>query len=191
MATLLTIANIALQKLGTKRLASLTEGGAIAQAVIDSLENVVRAELQSHPWNCATKRALLPMNAVPPVYGRKNSYPLPADYLRLLPPEEGYAYFYEDRMVEGRELVTEYSGPLEIRYTAHITDVNLYPPLLIESIACRLALQLCEVITQSNTKKEGIRADQTAAIREARRQNALATRPHFPAMDGWEAVRYS
>lgn len=184
------IANLALQKLGAKRITSLGDNSPNARAVSEAYEHCVRSELQAHPWVGATKRVELAADLTVPEFGRNNYFPLPADYLRLLPADEGDADPYDDKRVEGRYIVSDYAGPMFIRYTAHITDVNLYHPLLIEAIACRLALQICEEITQSNAKKEGIRADHKIAVMEARRQNAFSSKPHYPAMDSWESVRY-
>ena len=44
---------------------------------------------------------------------------------------------------------------------------SVWDPLFREMFACRLAVDLCETLTQSNTKGQQIRADYAAARRQA------------------------
>jgi len=90
-----------------------------------------------------------------------------------------------NRHIEGNHLLTWEPGNVHINYTARITDPNLMDPIFREALATKLAMELCEEITQSNTKKEGLRADYREIIREARKANAIEKMAAFPPEDTW------
>jgi hypothetical protein len=81
------------------------------------------------------------------VWGPAVSYQLPTDCLRVLRVEDRSAAW----KVEGRQIVSNASAPLNILYTLQVTDPNAFDPLLIEAIAARLAADLAHPVTQSTT----------------------------------------
>lgn len=189
MASEVDIANRALQKLGAERIVSLTQDSENARACNLAYSTVRDAELRSHPWNFAVKRAQLAADASAPLFGYQNAFTLPSDCLRLLPPDVWANYNTHDWQIEGRKILTNDSAPLEIRYIYRVTDTTQYDSLFVESLACAMAQELCEQLTQSNSKAQIIRSDYMAAIRQARKQNAFENISAETTTDSWITCR--
>ena len=187
MASETLIANRAMDKLGASRITSLSEDSHEGRACSGVFEILRDAELRSHPWSFATKRAQLAADSVKPSFGKANYFTLPSDFLKLI--ESDVNLNSEDRIIEGRKIATDESGPLNIRYTARITDVGLMDPLFVEMLACMIALELCETLTQSNSKKESIREDYKNAMIKAKKANAFERPPMQPPEDEWLTIR--
>lgn len=185
-----TIWNRALQKLGAKRVSSTTTdtvSGRACQACYDSL---LEAELRKHPWNFAIKRAQLAADADAPEFGRSASFPLPSDFLRLIRPYPEQNSLAIDYVIEAeKKIVTNLGTPLNIRYIAKITDPNKMDSLFREALAAKMAIEMCEELSQSSTKKESLKDDYTDVIREARRANAFDKVAMVSPTDEWIEVR--
>lgn len=183
------ICNLALQKLGQSRIVSLDEDNSNARHCNVCFEPLRDRELRASVWNFSIKRATLAAHATAPDFTYSYAFPLPTDTLRLLlPPRLGLDWKVEDH--EGSPAILTNDGTsLEIRYVAKITDPTKFDALFVEMLACKIAWHLCEVITQSNTKKQGLQAEYADLKREARRSNALERIPEEEAMDSWVAAR--
>lgn len=183
------ICNLALTKLGETRIRALTEDSANARACNSCYDLILDQELRAHPWNFAVKRTTLAPSSVEPESDYDYAFPLPSDYLRLLPPaRRGLDWKIENH--EGRPAILTNDGDsLEIRYIARITDPTVYDSLFVKAFSLALADHLCEAITQSNTKKADIRNDKRDALREARRMNAFEKTSDEPAEDPWLTAR--
>lgn len=160
------IANRALQKLGGGYIANFLDNSKEARAVNRAYDFIRQAVLRSHPWNFALRRAALTASAAAPAFGYDLQYQLPTDCLRVLEVQGGE---YQPYQVEGRLILTDQAAPLKIRYVADITDPNQFDALFIEAFASRLAVELCEDLTQSNAKRQLAQGEYQAALREARR----------------------
>jgi hypothetical protein len=189
MASEVDICNRALQKLGAKRIASLSDDSVNARACNAAYEMIRDAELRRHPWNFAISRAELPADATEPDWGRANAFTLPADFLRLLPSYPEDNSLDTDWQIEGQKILTDDSAPLYLRYIARTADTSVYDPLFVDAIACKIAFELCEELTQSNAKKDGLRADYDDAIKQAKRTNAIENVAAQPPEDSWITVR--
>jgi hypothetical protein len=189
MPSTVDILNRGLQKLGAKRIISLSEESKNARACAVVWEPILYAELTDHPWSCAIKRVEIAADDPTPDFGRANSFTLPADYLRLLKPDPAYNTPDLDFQVEGRKIFTDWAGPIQIRYIYKITDPNEMDALLIEALSAKAAFELCEEITQSNTKKEALRKDYEDTINRAKRTNAIIRIPQESAPHSWVTCR--
>ncbi len=189
MASKVEICNRALQKLGAKRIVSLDDDSVAARACNVAFEPVKLAELRDHSWTFAIGRFSLAADDPPPEFGPQNSFSLPSNYLRLLPPDFQSNLDSLDWLIEGKKILTNDSAPLQIRCVTDVTDPNLMDPLFREALSSRLALELCEQLTQSNTKKADIKAEYKDNINEARRTNAIERPAVLPPDDGWITVR--
>lgn len=173
-------------KLGASRIVSLDDVGSPDAARCKAVYAIQRdAELRKHPWSFAVKRAQLPAVADEPLFGPTKAYELPSDYIRLIPPYDRRGW-----QIEGRKVLTDDPAPLEIRYIARILDTSLFDALFIESLASRLAVVLCEPITQSNSKVEAKKQEYKDAIADARRANAFEKDSDDPPEDDWLLARY-
>lgn len=189
MASEVEIANRAISRVGGTRITSLTEASVNARAVNAVFTTLRDAELRAHSWNFAIKRARLAADATAPAFGPANAYVLPSDYLKLLPPDKNQHYNDLDWQIEGRRILSDTAAPLDIRYIYRVTDPNEMDPLFREAFAMRIAMTICEPLTQSNTKIQLITADYEAAIRAARKADAFEEVAIEPPEDTWLSVR--
>ena len=192
MASDVQIANRALSKLGQERIISFADNTKAARAITSCYDDLRQAELRAYRWQFCYKRVALPALADAPAFGFTAAYQLPADYLRLDLVDDRYPSAMLDSYVdtdlaeyvlEGNTILTNIAAPLRIRYGADITDAAQWDPLFREMFACRLAVDLCETLTQSNTKGQQIRADYAEARRQAYRAGAIE-RPPASLPDG-------
>lgn len=189
MASDVEICNRALQRLGDSRIVLLTDDTKRARACNAAYAVLRDRTLRAHPWNFAIVRASLPADAIAPVHGPINQFTLPADCLRLLQPDPWRNMIALDWQIEGRKITTNETAPLLVRYISRVTDPNLMDVLYREALACVIAFEICEEITQSNTKKESIRLDLRAIIAEAKLTNAIENNPADPPDDPWITAR--
>lgn len=190
MASEVDICNRALQKLGADRITSLTQNSVNARACNLAYEHVRDAELRKHPWNFAITRTTLAEDATAPSFGYAAQFTLPVDCLRLLPPDPLSSNFnYLDWKIEGRKILTDEETSLEIRYIKREEDTGMFDALFTEALSCAIAVELCEELTQSNTKAQIVRDDYIKAIREARKMNAFENHSEEPQTDKWITCR--
>ena len=189
MASEVGICNRALQKLGAKRIVSLTEDSRNARECNACYTDLRDAELQAHPWVFATFLAQLAASGTTPLFGRARSFPLPTDYLAVRCPYPEDNSLALDWVIQNGSVYTDDSAPLDFRYTARITDPNDMDSLFREALAARIAMELCESITQSNTKMDQLQKSYSHWISEARRNNAIIQVPAEAGTDPWITAR--
>lgn len=181
MASVVQICNQALTKLGAARITDLLDDTRNARVMNAIYETKRDAELSAHPWTFAIKRAQIPALSTAPAFQWTKSYPLPSDCLRLVQVGEDYTFYDSDGgelfQVEGNSILTDEESPLDVRYVYRVTSTGLFSPLFIEALACRLAAEGCEEITQNASKREAAWAEYKQAIREAKRVNAIEQPP--------------
>lgn len=190
MASQTDICNQALTKIGADRILAITDDTKAA-STLNAIWAIKRdAELAAQPWTFAIRRASLPASTTTPSFGWSYAYPLPSDYLAMVEVGEDYAFYTGDPQplfaLEGGEVLTDQGSPLNIRYVSRVTNTGLYPALFAEALACRLAAELCERMTQSGPKREAAWAEHKKAIREARRVNAIEQPPRNIPPGSWE-----
>jgi hypothetical protein len=183
------ICSLGMQKLGAARIASFDDDSVEARECSACYAYLVDAELRRHPWNFAIARAQLAEDTDTPDFGPAAQYTLPSGFLRLLPkdPEEDIDDL--DWRIEGQKILTNDSAPLEIRYIQRITDPNLFDPLFVQALACRIAFETAEKITQSAQKKSMVGDAYKDAIREAKRANGIENISRLPPSDAWDNAR--
>ncbi len=186
MASQIAIANRALTKVGEARILSMSDDVEAAR-VVDSLWDIVRdAEFRIRKWKFTLARASLAALVSVPDWGFDYEYQLPADCLRVLQVGEYYPggslsdYRNADESewkVEGRKILTNEAAPLKIRYIARIEDTGAWDSAFTEAFACRLAAEVVERLTQSNTKKETAWGEYKQAVAMAIRADAIEAAP--------------
>lgn len=189
MASVVDICNRALSKLGAKRITSLDDDSVNSRACNACYEHLRDAELRLHPWNFAIKRAELAADSDAPEWGRTNAFTLPADFLRLIDDYPEDNTLDRDYQIEGRKILTDWSDPLYIRYIYKVTDPVEMDSLFREALATKMAIEMCEQLTQSNTKKADLKMDYADAIKAAKKANAIENVAAEPPTDTWITVR--
>ena len=189
------IANKALTKLGAERILLLEDDVKAARVMKALFADVRDAELAAYHWKFAIRRAQLPALVDAPAFGYEFTYLLPRHYLALvqlndllvLARRHGKPWW----SIEGDRLLSDWAPPLRIRYVARVEDYRLFSPLFVEVLACKLALEACESLTQSNTKKQNLWQEYEQALRRAIRQDAVETAPDVAVQGNWLAARES
>jgi hypothetical protein len=185
MASEVSICNRALQKLGASLISDLDEDSPNASACKVAYPALRDALLEKHRWSFAIKRAELVAETPAPDWGRENAYPLPSDFLRLIGDYDTDLTYAVDYEIEGDKLLSNFQSPFRIRYIARITDVDLMPSSFREALATYIAYELCEQITQSNTKKQLLSTDLKTELLDAKKINAIQRRPVDSPEDEW------
>src|SRR5438105_3090689 len=157
MASKVSIANRALTKLGADRILLLSDDTQQARVMNSMFDDVRDAEIRRHHWKFAIKRASIPALVAAPVWGYAYQYPVPMDYLGLVQVNQIYVRSVRKGTapwsVEGGNILTDLTAPLNVRYVARIDNPGTYDPLFVEALACKLALEAAESLTQSSSKK--------------------------------------
>jgi hypothetical protein len=197
-ASIVSICNRALQILGADSIINLQEDNNRSRALNIAYEPVRDAELHRRRWRFALKRASIPASASAPDSDYARQFPVPNDFLRLVPGGDirqladlsdfrsGSSTMYS---LEGGMILTDLGAPLSIRYIARITDPAQFNASFAEALAARIAETICERITQSDSKKQDAKLTYSIAIREAVRANAIEGAPESQADDTWVMAR--
>jgi len=198
MASQVEIANRALTKLGAARIISFGDDNKQARAV-QSMFTIVRdAELRAHVWSFAVKRASLAALVSAPDWGFEYEYELPSDCLRLLqvndffqgPSMDDYRnQSTAEYMLESNKILTDYVAPLKIRYIRREEDTAQWDSTFVEAIACRLAAEMAEDLTQSNQKKDAAWKEYDQALMAAIRSGAVEQQHQDMPDDSWVLSR--
>jgi len=183
------VCNRGLQLLGAESIISLTENSNNARRCLLAYTPVRLAFLRKHTWSCAITRAALLADAVAPVFGRARAFALPADYIRLMPPYAEDNPNDLDWQIEGKKIYTDDSAPLQIRYIFDLKDVNTMDALFREALAHTIALNICESVTNSSSKKRDIAVGLADVLADAKRVNAMERPSQIPPEDTWVTVR--
>lgn len=179
------ICNRAIQKVGGARILDITDDSKAGRACNACYDSVRQSELRKHYWRFAIKRATLA-----PVAGFTSedyayAFQLPSDCLRIIKPRDPYL----DWQLEGRRILTSQTNALALRYVGDITDPTLFDANFSEMLSMKVGEEICEELTQSNSKIAKLSDDYKRAFSEAKQMNAFETIPVEPEEDSWLIAR--
>jgi len=192
MASKVSIANRALTKLGEDRILLLTDDNKKARTINQMFDDVLDAELRRYRWKFAIARTSLPALADAPAWGYAYQYPLPSDYLALVQVNDIYVRSGTQVglwSVEAGNILTNIEAPLKLRYVMRVTNPGLFDSLFSEALACKLAVEACEVLTQSETKYARMVEAYKMSMSEATRQDAIENPPDELPQGSWLDAR--
>ena len=197
MASQIDIVNRGLSKIGDARITALSDPTKAARLAASVYETVRDAEIAAYAWNFAKTRARLPADMDKPPFGWERQYCLPADCLRVLEagpwPQAVMSDFISDDTsaftIEGRHILTNHGPALNLIYLRRVADPGFYPPVFIEALAAKLAVEMAESLTGSNSKRELAWKEYEQTVRQARRINAIEKPPQALVDDTWMAAR--
>lgn len=182
----LDIVNLALMKVGSEPIRSFDDDLKEARLAKSFYSMVRDSELASYKWAFAVARAEIAPEPDKPTFGFKSFYQLPSDFLRLEKVVDAQ-YHYDMRsyqtksediyLIEGNKILTNIGPTLRIIYTRRVSDASNFPPTFVTALADRLAMTLCESLTQSNSKIEMLAAQYKEDIRAAKRNNDIQFGP--------------
>jgi len=123
----------------------------------------------------------------------RNVFMLPHGFLREAPadPKAGSSSFlgapsgnmYNDWVFENDYFVTREAQVIILRCVVDVSDVDKFDAMFFEGFACRIALEVCEIITQSVSKVSMIASMYKQFMGEARTVNGIETGPTEPPED--------
>lgn len=129
----------------------------------------------------------------------KNVFFLPSGYLRVAPqaPDAGRNSFLgypgnipsTDWTFEGGLLLSQMSGVIMFRFAADVVDVTTMDDMFCEGLSCRIALEVCEKLTQSSEKLKGIDGEYKVFMGDARDTNGIEQGSVEPPLDDYIATR--
>ena len=198
MASDTLICNKALTKLGSARILTLSDDSKQAASCNAIYETVRDAELRAHLWNFSLARASLPSLVSVPDWGFTKEFQLPADCLKVFQVNDIFVglslsdYRNSDESefaIEQGKILADFASPLKIRYVKRQTDAGSFDALFVDTLACRMAYELAEDLTQSATKKQSALQDYQLSIRTAVRNNAIERPPSPIPDDSWMIAR--
>jgi hypothetical protein len=161
--TFVQIANRAITFLGGTTITALTDDTKEGRACLRLYEQSRDQLLRDHPWNFSIKRASLAANTTAPVFEYTNAFDFPDKTLRIIEVDTA-----EEWAVEGRQIVSDASAPLDVVYVEQVTDPTLFDSKFIEAYALRLAADIAYDITASQTVAQKAEDKYSVLIKEAR-----------------------
>lgn len=187
MASKTEIANRALAKIGESRVSNIETDSTEKAELINSMWELQRDSLlQSYPWNFAVTLTNLAADATAPDHGYTVRYLLPTDFLSLLAIKDD-----PDYRIIGKYIHTDQAAPLYIKYVKKVTDTGEFDPLFAEALAATIAVEICERLTQSNTKKQLLMQEKERHIANAYASDAIQDPPQELSDDSWLRSRIS
>lgn len=186
MPSVVQICNKALDKLGQNPITSLTDGTKAANMCNRNWEMIRDEVLRAHPWNFAMTRATLAPSSTAPDWGFSYAFPMPTDCLRLVEVLDLSTAEYQ---IEQRNILSD-TTVLYIRYIARMTDPNAYDSQFVNVVSTRLAIELCEPLTQNATKKKMLWDEYGEFVTSATRADGQENPPQQLEEDDWISVRY-
>lgn len=189
MATATDICNAALVKIGEKRITSqgfASPTNERERVCSEHYERLRDAELRKNVWNFAVKRAVLSEDATAPT-GEDYTvrYALPSDYIRMIE-----LYETEDYQIENGYILCNVDSTLNIRYVYKVTVVNSFDPLFYDALACRIAIELCDRLTQKRSKRQEVMGEYSAFMAQAASVDAIDNPRKDFTEDEWITARY-
>jgi hypothetical protein len=183
------ICNLALQKLGAKRISALDDDSREAESVNACYETLRDRELAAYHWNFAKTRVTLAPDATAPEFTFTYAFLLPADCLNIIKPARLGLDWHVENHNGSLAILTNDGDEIDLRYIAKITDPTRFHPVFVDMLACKIAWHCCEELTQSNTKKDAVAQEYMLARKDARRMNAFSVNQQPQPVDGWLAAR--
>lgn len=190
MTDAVSICNLALQRVGAKSIANLSEDSTAGRACNRVYAQARDSELRAHPWSFARERVQIAADSTDPIFGAAKRYAVPSDCLRILPTNgTDKTDTQDDFEIYGRFIHTDHSSPVNLVYIKQITDEESFDSLFVELLIARIAMDIAEKVTQSNKKKEEARLQYLEVRKEARRMNAFERPPQTLPTDTWLTAR--
>lgn len=129
----------------------------------------------------------------------RNVFRLPNGYLRKAPRSSKAGQYSvlgapsnlldTDWEFEGNYFTSSLPGPFIFPFAADVSDVAQMDPMFCEYLACRIALEVCERLTQSTAKLQAIASMYKKLQTEAIAVNGIEVGAQEPPLDDYLACR--
>lgn len=148
MASEVSVINRALGHVGSEPIVTRTQDVKRARAADGIYDSVRDFVFRDHPWNALTARARLAANATAPPFDWDLAFDLPALCVRVLAVNDEQWTARVGFEVSGRQILTDWVGPLDVKYVESRTDPNIWDAQLLAAVALRLASELAMPLAQ-------------------------------------------
>lgn len=182
------IGNFALQHLGEPAVISFDEGTLAANLLKQRFPQSRDAVLSLHHWNEARARKQLFKEIPGPDFGYKNSYPLPEKFLHPWSIDKDFDFKYiqygskKRFSIEGDRLLTN-ADEVYLSYSIQETDTTKFKPLLVDTIAAKVAIDIGFALTGSHSSTDVARTLFKEYLKSARARDAFAEGYERPLPD--------
>lgn len=149
--------NEALARLGAERIDAIDDGSINANYCNTIYPGTRDALLQMSHWKFASTRAILVLDAVPPLFQYEFAYVLPEDLLQIHEYNGGpvnsagltlwYGQWFSRYIIEGKRLLTNDTSAY-ITYVRRVEDCTLWRPNFYQTCVAMLAAKLAGPITK-------------------------------------------
>lgn len=171
MYTRVKIANLGLSKIGASSITRLdTPVSSLEKHIAGGYDHWRQTELQKYRWNFATVlQQTLTLSRIDDGEEYPFVFAMPTDCLRLIKRR------YEDWKHSGNFIFSK-SNIQRVSYVRDVDETEM-DPLFAEVLACRIAMESTEYVTQSNTKGNTADNKYLAAVKTASQLNAFERGP--------------
>jgi hypothetical protein len=185
--SIVSICNIGLIALGELPIESLDDPYKRAALCRERYDDIRRAVLRGHIWNCARKRAVLADAPAQPLFGWQHAYQLPDDFLRVVKLNDNDLVKWE---IEGDTLLTNTDPPANLIYIWDLQDTTKFDALLVQALGKTIAAELAEPLTQSDSKVQGLLREVDDKTGQARSIGSQESSPEEWDVDRWLRARW-
>ncbi|ADR52635.1 hypothetical protein CKC_04430 [Candidatus Liberibacter solanacearum CLso-ZC1] len=126
--------------------------------------------LRKARWHFAIKRKLLQELDEPLVEDRYHTYISPHDCICIIDHPPSWIF-------EGKKILAAETPPLKIRYIARLQDLEDCDSLFLEILATNMALELCETLLGSESRKQTLRKEFEMLMDKAKTTGAIEMPP--------------
>lgn len=184
------IGNLALTRLGERQIVSFDDGTKGADLCKLHYPMCRDFLLRMHPWNFATRRATLALDATTPNHEFDYRHALPTDCLKVIRTSfEADGFTDVEYRIEGRYLLVD-EETVSIEYVAQVTDVTQFDGMFVDVLAQRLAAEMAMAITDNAALTKNAWDIYTAKLQEARTMDAQEGTPRDVIdANGWLTAR--
>ena len=146
------IINKALGMLGANQIKSLDDKTLEAEAGTKMYQSSLDSILAETDWTFATKRSLLSLaEDKKPAWGEGNYFELPNDLIKIIDVMNRCVPWRR----EGHYIFTR-ASEFGLVYVARCIDPTFYPSYFVDALSCKLAVEMCYLLTNSTEKTNGL-----------------------------------
>ncbi|WP_428247220.1 hypothetical protein [Ferrovibrio sp.] len=169
-------ANKALNALGAETLTDIGESSTNARRCQAAMAMLVDEVLEAHPWHFAKRRAPLAASGTAPDFGWGYAFPLPTAPWCLRPLQVGGRDAGDDWTVEGRDILANEPGPLQLVFIARV-DLAQASGHFGRALGYRLAAEIGFAVTNSREVVADMWRLYERSLSDARAINAQSAPP--------------
>ena len=143
----LDIMNKALGMLGANQIYNIDDDTLEAKAARKMYQSSLDSVLAETDWTFAIKRSLLTLSDKEPAWGEGNYFELPSDLIKIVDVmDRNHKWIREGNYIFSR------ASEFGLVYVARCVDATFYPSYFIDALACKLAVEMCYLLTNSTEK---------------------------------------